>query len=93
MQSAHGSLEWKYSEPSDIRTGWHPGGGDRDITLGEPLEGVAVMRDENIRFGGSYKYNRGERAELFALAGLDDVGSWSGKDCDVAFYQLKLRGG
>lgn len=63
----------------------------RDIMLGPPLENVVVSKDEKIRFGCSYKYDKIEREELFASAGLQDVAVWSAHDCDVAFYQLKLR--
>ncbi|KAK2873341.1 hypothetical protein FQN49_002415 [Arthroderma sp. PD_2] len=61
----------------------------RDIKLGRPLDRIMVGKHEKVRFGCSYKYDHGERKELFDSAGLWNVKVWSKEDCDVAFYQLK----
>ncbi|KAM5441864.1 putative 4-dimethylallyltryptophan N-methyltransferase [Microsporum ferrugineum] len=61
----------------------------RDIKLGSPLDRIVVAKHEKVRFGCSYKYDCGERKELFESAGLHDVKIWSKEGCDVAFYQLK----
>ncbi|KAH2904597.1 hypothetical protein KXW25_008680, partial [Aspergillus fumigatus] len=45
----------------------------KDIQLGAPLETVIVRRDEKIRFGCSYKYDKAERDQLFHSAGLEDA--------------------
>lgn len=62
----------------------------KDVRLGAPLETVIVRRDEKIRFGCSYKYDRDERDQLFRSASLQDVAVWTAAACDVAFYQLRL---
>ncbi|KAF7181298.1 hypothetical protein CNMCM7691_000516 [Aspergillus felis] len=62
----------------------------KDVQLGAPLGTVVVRRDEKIRFGCSYKYDRDERGQLSRSAGLQDIAEWTAPDCDVAFYQLGL---
>ncbi|GAD93030.1 oxidoreductase [Paecilomyces variotii No. 5] len=62
----------------------------KNITLGPPLQSIVVSREEKIRFGCSYKYNRAEKEELFGSAGLAEAAAWSDAGCDVAFYLLKM---
>ncbi|KAI0381641.1 hypothetical protein F5Y04DRAFT_288475 [Hypomontagnella monticulosa] len=62
-----------------------------DVGFGPPLEGVVVKRNEKVRFGSSYKYDKLEREELIAAAGLTNTRSWGISGCDVAFYELKLK--
>ncbi|KAI1214324.1 uncharacterized protein F4807DRAFT_121710 [Annulohypoxylon truncatum] len=63
-----------------------------DIKLGPPLDGVVVTREEKVRFGCSYKYDTLERETLISLAGLRNSRTWEVDGCDVAFYELKLKG-
>ncbi|KAB8230801.1 4-dimethylallyltryptophan methyltransferase easF [Aspergillus alliaceus] len=64
----------------------------RDIRLGSPLQDVVVRKGEKIRFGYSHKYDKGEREQLFAGAGVTAVNSWTDPTCDLAFYRLKILG-
>jgi 4-dimethylallyltryptophan N-methyltransferase len=63
----------------------------KDITLGPPLSNITICKDEKVRFGCSYKYDEEERQTLFRSASLENVASWGEKDCDVAFYGLRLK--
>jgi 4-dimethylallyltryptophan N-methyltransferase len=62
----------------------------KDIQLGAPLDRIVVRKEENIRFGCSYKYDQAEREALFAAARLENVAVWMDDSCDVAFYKLQV---
>jgi 4-dimethylallyltryptophan N-methyltransferase len=64
-----------------------------DLRLGPPLSDITVRKEEKVRFGCSYKYDKGELETLFGSAGLENLNVWSEDGCNVAFYELKLSSG
>ena len=88
--------EWYYMSEWNYVLGRHEASlipQSKNIRLGAPLDEIVVKKDEKVRFGCSYKYDREEREALFTAAELQDVASWSDDGCDVAFYQLALPTG
>ncbi|EPE32916.1 hypothetical protein GLAREA_05928 [Glarea lozoyensis ATCC 20868] len=62
---------------------------NENIKLGAPLDAIVVGKEEAVRFGCSYKYDKDQRRELFAAAGVEEAAVWSHDECDVAFYKLQ----
>lgn len=61
----------------------------KNIRLGGSLEGIVVDKNEKVRFGCSYKYDRQERDGLLQKAGLKVKASWSDDDLDLEFFGLE----
>ncbi|KAK4870194.1 hypothetical protein LT330_005248 [Penicillium expansum] len=93
-QNAFDPKDWNYLSEWNYVLGRHeasliPQAGD--VSLGPPLGGITVRREEKVRFGCSYKYDREELETLWEGAGVDTVNAWSSPGCEVHFYQLKMR--
>lgn len=85
--------DWYYLSQWNFALGRHEASlipRSKDINLGPLLNDIVVRKDEQVRFGCSYKYDASERMELFTAAGLKDEAAWTSEKCDVAIYDLKL---
>jgi Uncharacterized conserved protein len=93
-RNAFDPKDWEYLSEWNYVLGRHEASlipRTSDVSLGPPLEGITVRREEKVRFGCSYKYDREELETLWDGAEVNMVNEWSSPGCGVHFYELKMR--